>query len=532
MSSTARRDRPDASGAAPARSAAATRLARLGLLATVFVCAACALVYQLALVTLGSFLIGDTATQASIVIATMMFAMGVGALAAKPLQKRAASSFALIEILLALFGGLSVLVLYAAFAWLNIYTFAVVVFALLLGALIGAEIPLLMVLLQRIRRQSAGSAVADLNAADYVGALLGGMAFPFLLLPLFGQLRGVIVVGAVNAIAGLVLVYVLFRRDLGRRARWTLTPAAVAVAGLLLASYVYADRFEATAQQAMFAHPIIYTEQTSYQQIVMTQSVSPFTGDDVRLYLNGDLQFSSVDEYRYHEALVHPAMAGEIRDVLVLGGGDGLALREILRYPDVESATLVELDPAMTRLGQEHPKLTEMNRDAFDDPRVSVVNDDAFQWLGESEQSYDVIVVDMPDPDSTATAKLYSVEFYTLAAARLHDDGVMSVQSGSPFFAPKSFWCINQTLSEAEVHPRPYQVSVPSFGDWGFHLVAKDEAPQLRLNHPGSPRFLDQPTLDAAAVFPADRPQIEVPASTVLNPIIMDFARSEWRSGA
>ncbi|MGH8793840.1 MAG: polyamine aminopropyltransferase, partial [Stackebrandtia sp.] len=388
-------------------------------------------------------------------------------------------------------------------------------------------------LLQRIRKQSPGGAVADLSAADYIGALIGGLAFPFLLLPLFGQLRGVVVVGAVNAVAGLLLVFTVFRGDVGRRGRWTLIPSAIAVSALLVGCYAYADRFEASAQQALFAHPIVYQEHTDYQQIVMTESISPFGDDDLRLFLNGDLQFSSVDEYRYHESLVHPAMSGDRSDVLVLGGGDGLALREVLRYPDVDSATLVELDPAMTELGRTHPKLAELNENAFDDPRVDVVNADAFKWLEQQDAgAYDVIVVDMPDPDSTTTAKLYSVEFYGMAASVLADSGRMSIQSGSPYFAPKSFWCVNETVAEAGLEAVPYQASVPSFGDWGFHLAAKDAAPQLRIDAPTPPRYLDEATLAASSVFPADRAKLDVPASTVLDPVIMEYARSEWRSGA
>ena len=187
------------------------RFARAAVLLAVFVCAACGLVYELALVALGSYLIGDTVGQASIVLGVMVFAMGVGALAAKPLQSRAAAAFAVIELTLALLGGLSVLGLYAAFAWLDLYGPALVGTAFVLGLLIGAEIPLLMVMLQRIREQAAGSAVADLFAADYVGALLGGLAFPFLLIPVFGQLKGALLVGAVNAVAGLALVCTVFR---------------------------------------------------------------------------------------------------------------------------------------------------------------------------------------------------------------------------------------------------------------------------------------------------------------------------------
>lgn len=507
------------------------RGARLAVLLAVFVCAACGLVYELALVALGSYLIGDTVGQASIVLSLMVFAMGVGALAAKPLQRRAASAFAVVEIVLALLGGLSVLLLYAAFAWIGMYTQALIVMALLLGALIGAEIPLLMELLQRIRRQAAGSAVADLFAADYVGALIGGLAFPFLLLPVFGQIQGALVVGAVNAAAGLGLVLSVFRTWLSRTTRWVLSGGAVAVIAVLAVCYVYADSFEVTARQALYSDPVVQAERSQYQEIVLTEASSLSGRDDMRLFLNGDLQFSTVDEYRYHEALVHPAMSGPHKRVLILGGGDGLALREVLRYDDVEQADLVELDPTVVNMVRDTPKLRQLNNHSFTDDRVDVEFGDAFQWLRHNSQSYDTIIVDMPGPDSTSTAKLYSVEFYALAARTLTDDGSMVVQSGSPYFAPKSYWSIEASLRKAGLDTTPYHMPVPSFGQWGYHLAAKDSSPQVRLPESApSLRSLDQATLRAATVFPADRRRIaDVPASTLMHPRILDFAQQEWR---
>lgn len=506
-----------------------SRTARVALLLVAFVCAACGLVYELSLVTLGSYLIGDTAAQASITLSVMVFAMGIGALAAKPLRRRAATAFLCVELALALLGGLSVLMLYAAYAWLDIYTAALIVAATVLGILVGAEIPLLMELLQRIRRQEPGSAVADLFAADYVGALLGGLAFPFLLLPAFGQIRGSLIVGVVNAAAGAVLVFVLFRDQMGRPARWVLTTLTLLVALVLGGSYLYADRFEATAQQALFAHPIVRHEQTRYQSIVLTESLSPFATSDVRLYLNGDLQFSSVDEYRYHEALVHPTLAGPRRTVLVLGGGDGLALREILRYPDVESVTLVELDPDMIRLARTEPRLLALNGDAFADPRVDVVNADAFGWLRESPRQFDAVLIDLPDPDQTSIAKLYTKEFYAMAADVLAPGGTMSVQSGSPFFAPRSFWCIAATMRAGGLRILPYHVDVPSFGDWGFVLATRDVEPALRLDPPTPPRSIDAESLRAAAVFAPDRRDPGAPISTLMHPVIVDLELREWR---
>ncbi len=496
-----------------------------------FVCAACGLVYELALVALGSYLIGDTITQASIVLSLMVFAMGLGALAAKPLQRRAEAAFASVEILLALLGGLSVLLLYAAYAWLSLYIPVLVVIALALGLLIGAEIPLLMVLLQRIRRQDAGSAVADMFAADYVGALLGGLAFPFLLLPVFGQIRGALLVGALNAVVGLGLVLTVFRKRLGKKVRLLLAAGAVGVTVVLTLTFAYAGAFELTARQALYADPVVLSERTPYQEIVVTESSSLSGRTDTRLYLDGDLQFSSVDEYRYHEALVHPAMAGPHERVLILGGGDGLALREVLDYPDVERVTLVELDPAVVRLGRTDPRLTELNEDAFADPRVRVVTSDAFGWLRENGRQFDSIIVDMPDPDSTATAKLYSVEFYVLARHALAADGRIVVQSGSPYFAPRSYWSIESSLAEAGFDSVPYHVSVPSFGDWGFHLAAVGAAPELRLpDNAGDLRSLDAEALRAAGVFPADRRRMpNVPPSTLMHPRILEYAMEEWQ---
>ena len=508
------------------------RWARLAILVTVFVCAACGLVYELALVALGSYLIGDAIGQASIVLSVMVFAMGLGALVAKPLQRWPATSFAAIEVALALLGGLSVLGLYAAFAWLDLYIPALVTTALVLGLLIGAEIPLLMALLQRIRQQDAGHAVADMFAADYVGALLGGLAFPFLLLPLFGQVRGALLVGAVNALAGLGLVLVVFRRDLARRATVILTVLGVVSLAVLGGAYAFANQFEITARQALYQDPITHAVRSPYQEIVITESLSLSGRRDTRLFLNGDLQFSSVDEYRYHEALVHPAMAGDRDEVLVLGGGDGLAVREILRYDDVRRITLVDLDPEVIRLAREHPRLVDLNQGALNDPRVHVVTADAFTWLRDAEPGrYDVIVADLPDPDSTATAKLYSVEFYALTTRVLADGGRMVVQAGSPYFAPRSYWCIEATLRAAGYATTPYHVNVPTFGDWGFHLAALgDDAPVLRLpDNAGRLRFLTTESLRAAGVFPADRSRIEVPPSTLMNPRIVQYAVDEWR---
>ena len=503
---------------------------RIVLLA-VFVCAACGLVYELALITLGSYLTGSSIEQTSLVLGFVMAAMGVGALAVKPLLRWPVPAFAVVELSLGLVGAFSVPLLYAAFSWLNLYVPVLLVVATVIGALIGAEIPLLMELVQRVRRQDAAGAVADLSAADYLGALLGGLAFPFLLLPTFGLLRGALLVGAVNVLTAGLLTGWLFGRDLTRRGRVAVVVATGSALVVLAAAAAYAGQFEVTARQRLYRHPIVHAERSRYQEIVLTSARAGGWGDrDVRLYLDGDLQFSSLDEHRYHESLVHPAMAGSHRRVLVLGGGDGLALREVLRYPDVEEVTLVDLDPAVVDLARTDPWLSERNGGALEDDRVEVVAADAFSWArGHGGAPYDVVLVDLPDPDATETAKLYTVELYGMVGRLLTAEGRMAVQAGSPFFAPRSYWSIVESVEAAGLATTPYHVDVPSFGDWGFVLAGRGGRPPLALpDDAPALRFLTPAVLAASGTFAPDRLPDDVEASTLLDPVILRYQREEW----
>ena len=459
----------------PARLPVPCGLGRVLVLAVVFVCAACGLVYELELVALATYLVGDSVTQASVVLSVMVFAMGIGALLAKRLRCRAAVGFGAVEAGLALVGGTSAMALYAAFAWLGQSRSALIGFSLAIGVLIGAEVPLLMTLIQRVRRQDAGGAVADLFAADYVGALVGGLAFPFLLLPCLGQLTGALVTGGVNAVAGGALVLWLFRRDLTRRARWALLTANVMVLALLIAGAVLATPFERAARKAVYGSAARVAVQTGVQEVVMTGGTGAGaragrgrkgSGRPLALYLDGRLRVSADTEFRYHEALVHPAMAGGPHArVLVLGGGDGLAVREVLRYRSVRSVTVVELDPGLMRLARTDPGLSALNRHSLSDPRVRTVTADAFTWLrehggardGRAAPRYDVIVSDLPDPGITASTKLYSQEFYGLAVRVLAADGRLVVHAGPPVARRRSFWTVEATLRSVGLRTAPYR---------------------------------------------------------------------------
>lgn len=533
---------PDSVARLPVRPSAG----RFLILAVVFVCAACGLVYELELVALASYLIGDSVTQASVVLSLMVFAMGLGSLLAKRLRCRAAVGFGLVEAALALLGGLSALVLYATFAWMGESRYALIGFSLAIGVLIGAEIPLLMTLIQRVSRQDAGGTVADLFAADYVGALVGGLAFPFLLLPWFGQLTGALLTGAVNVVAGGALVLWVFGRDLTGRERGLLLLVNVLVLAVLATAAVLVDDFERAARRAVYGDGVRVAVQTDVQEVVLTGGAE----GPLDLYLDGRLRVSERDEYRYHEALVHPAMRGPHGRVLILGGGDGLAAREVLRYPDVRSVTLVELDPGVARLARTDPALAALNEHVYDDPRFRVEYADAFTWLrgrgsAAGSGAYDVVISDLPNPGITPSTKLYSEEFYGLASRVLAEDGRLAVHAGPPAIRPRTYWTVDATLRAAGFGTSPYTATgrAAGFGagpdrshdgknaggggdegagartDWGFVLAAVGRPPAVGLA-PDVPRLrsLAPPVLEAGIVR-AERTRLrDLPPSTLVHP--------------
>ncbi|QEV19230.1 polyamine aminopropyltransferase [Streptomyces alboniger] len=476
------------------------RAGRFLVLAGVFVCAACGLVYELELVALAAYLIGDSVTQASVVLSVMVFAMGIGSLLAKRLRRRAALWFGVVEAALALVGGCSAMALYAAFAWTGDQgevwaggsRYLLVAFSLAIGVLIGAEVPLLMVLIQRIRRQDAGGAVADLFAADYVGALVGGLAFPFLLLPMFGQLTGALFTGAVNALAGGALVLGLFGRDLSARGRWVLVGANITVLAVLASAAVLVDDFERAARRAVYGADVRVAVQTDVQEVVLTGG----RRRSLDLFLDGRLRISGRDEHRYHRGLVRPAMRGPHARVLVLGGGDGLAAREVLRHPGVRRVDVVELDAGVVGLARHDPALSELNGHAYRDRRVRVVHAEAFHWLRSARERYDVVISDLPDPGITASAKLYSQEFYGLATRVLAPGGRLAVHAGPVSVRPRAFWTVEVTLRAAGLKTVPYRVGGRRSGfaagpdrtsqgaraprDWGFVLASRTRPVLLR----------------------------------------------------
>ncbi|MFF3978692.1 polyamine aminopropyltransferase [Streptomyces sp. NPDC055808] len=515
------------------------RSGRFLVLAVVFICAACGLVYELELVALASYLIGDSVTQASVVLSVMVFAMGVGSLLAKRLRCRAAVGFGLIEAALALVGGCSAIALYATFAWFGGSRYALVAFSLAIGMLIGAEIPLLMTLIQRVSRRAAGDVsgtVADLFAADYVGALVGGLAFPFLLLPQLGQLTSALLTGAVNALAGGSLVLLLFGRDLSPRARWVLIGANAVVLAVLALTTAMVDDFEQAARRAVYGGQVRVAVQTRVQEVVLTGR----GGAPLDLFLDGRLRINGRDESRYRAALVAPALdAGPHGRVLILGGGDGLAAREVLRRPGVRSVTLVELDPGLVQLARRDPQLAALNAHAYRDPRLRPVIADAFGWLrgdGYASGPYDVIVSDLPDPGITASTKLYSQEFYGLASRLLAPGGRLVVHAGPVAGRSRTFWTVAATVRAAGLTTVEYRATGSGAGftagpdrasdsakaprDWGFVLAARPAPHPFTTGAAGARSGLRLPL--GSEPLPRPRDAAAVPPSTLVHPRYAD----------
>jgi spermidine synthase len=487
----------------------------------VLIIAACGLIYELLAGTIASYVLGDSVTQFSFVIGLYLSALGVGAWLSRFLDRDLAARFVDVELAVALIGGLSAPLLflgYARLSWFSLFLYLVV---FTIGVLVGLELPILMRILNE--QLEFKELVSRVLSFDYIGSLVAAVLFPMFLVPRLGLVRTSIVFGLLNAAVGLYGTWLM--RPLIKNVLLLRVRAALVIV-LLLVGFAQANFLTSMAEEELFVDEIVFSANTKYQRIVVTRGRAGF-----QLFLNGNLQFSSADEYRYHEALVHPAFAAAAhapRRVAILGGGDGLALREVLKHPGVESVTLIDLDPKMTGLAHAFPPLGELNRHAFSDPRVTVINDDAMRWIEHDRTLFDAVIVDFPDPNSFALGKLYTTRFYRMLRARLAPGAAVTVQCTSPLFARKSYWCVIRTMEAAGFHVRPYQTTVPSFGVWGFALARVDPFPiPSRVDVPV--RFLDVPTLNAMFVFSPDMGPLPVEINRLDNQMLVRYYEDEWR---
>lgn len=500
----------------------------LVLLASVFVVAACGLIYELAAGTLASYLLGDSVLQFSTIIGTYLFAMGIGSWLSRFLDHQLPAHFLRIELLVGGIGGL----MPAALFLLSAYApapFRFVLYGMVwgVGVLVGLEIPLVMRLLTR--QYALKELVSQVLTFDYLGALAVAIAFPLLLVPYLGLIRTGLLFGLLNTAVAVLALWLYRGQLLHLRAH---SAAAAGTALVLLGAFAGADRITSWAEDRFYADHVIYAASTPYQRIIITQGHAG-RDDSVRLFLNGNLQFYAHDEYCYHESLVHPAMAGfgAPRRVLILGGGDGMAAREVLKYPSVQSVTEVELDPNMTRLFSQQPLLRRLNQDSLLSPRVKVINQDAFRWLQQQADAqaepYDVIVIDFPDPSNFSIGKLYTTSFYALVDRNLSASGYAVVQTTSPLIARKSFWTVAATLEAVGLRTAPYHAHVPSFGEWGF-IIGGHRPYRFPDTLPAGLRFLSAPTLPLLFDFPLDMARVPAEPNRLSNQVLVQTFDAEW----
>ena len=494
------------------------------LIISVFIVASCGLAYELIMAALASYLLGDSILQFSSIIGLYLFAMGIGAHLTRYIKDEdALARFIEIELLVGIVGGLSALALFVAFGLAAApFRSLLYAFVLITGIIVGMEIPLVMRVLHR-EQAAFADLVARVLTFDYLGALAVSLLFPLVLAPRLGMARSALLFGLLNAAVALLTARI-FRAQLPRYA--ALRRRALLVLAALAAAFIYADRITFHAEQSYFGDPIVYERHTPYQRLVITR-----WKDDTRLYLNGNLQFSSRDEARYHEALVLPAMqmAARAERVLILGGGDGLAAREVLKYPQVQSLTLVDLDAEMTQTFATSATLTALNGGALTHPKTRVINADAAQWLEESSELFDVILIDLPDPSNFSLGKLYSVPMYRQVARHLTDGGLIVVQSTSPYFAPHAYWSVVATLEAAGLATAPYHVYVPSFGEWGFVLAGKGAAFPVPERFDVPTRYLTAATAAEMFRFPPDMARRDVEPNYLNTQILVHYFEEDWR---
>ena len=494
------------------------------LILSVFVVASCGLAYELIAGALSSYLLGDSILQFSTIIGCYLFAMGVGAHFSRFVKDEdVLARFVDIELAVGLIGGISAASLFLTFSWMAApFRTLLYVMVFLIGALVGMEVPLVMRALNA-RQTEFNELVSRVLTFDYLGALAVSLLFPLVLAPYLGLVRTGFLFGMLNVGVALWTI-TTFSTELKNVAGRMLRASGVMV--VLVLGFAMADKMTYWGEHGLFGDEIVFSTTTPYQRLVITR-----WKDDLRLYINGNLQFSSRDEYRYHEALVHPVLQPLpwARRVLVLGGGDGLALREILRYPNIEQVTLVDLDPAMTGAFTKREELVKLNGGSFSDKRVRVINADAAIWLQHNDEMFDAAIIDFPDPSSFALGKLYSVPFYGMVKRHLAANGLMVVQSTSPFFAPHAYWTIDATLREVGLRTFPYHAYVPSFGEWGFILASPQADYKPPQNYRLPMRYLNADTTREMFIFPPDmKPMTMAPNMLNTQSLVREFEQ-DWR---
>jgi spermidine synthase len=495
------------------------------LLGATFFIAVSGLVYELIAGAASSYLLGDSVYHFSLVIGLFMTAMGIGAYLSRFVGSPE-RGFVISQIILGLIGGFSAPILFAAFALLENYSAFLYLICLSVGVLIGVEIPLIIRILEG--RDALKVTISNVLTADYIGALAAALLFPLILVPHLGLMGASLLFGGLNLVVAAMAAW-LFRAHL----RW---PVYLCLIGALIAvavGFMRSEQMLTTMERNLYANEIVLAKQSAYQRIVVTRD-----GGRTQLFLNGSIQFDSLDEYRYHESLVHPVMvrAPRLENVIIFGGGDGMAAREVLRYAEVKEITLVDLDPEVTSLFRDDAQLAALNNRALSDPRVTIVNADAWEYIKGGAGRYDVAILDLPDPKDLAVSKLYSRAFYADLVNVLGAGGLLVTQATSPVYARRAYWTIAATLEATEdryaenatLQTLPYHAYVPSFGEWGFIMAGGRLAQEPIRDLPDGLTYFAEGEPDGLFSFPPDMARETLDPNTLFDHPLPRLYQEGW----
>lgn len=473
---------------------------------------------------------GDSIVQFSLIIGFYLASMGIGAFLSRFItSSEVLFGFIGIEMLLGVIGAFSVPMCYLFFALSDSsgYQFFVLSLVTIIGTLTGFEIPLLTRILEN--KNTFEKNISDILTFDYLGALGATLLFPFFLLPFLGLYRSSLLFGLINLLVAFITIQ-LFKDQIQikQRSRFLFNFGTICLAVIIGFMMIQTNNHLEQWNESIYKYPIIHSENSQYQKIDIAKNNSEF-----RLYLNSAIQFSSRDEYRYHEALIHVPLSQieAAKEVLVLGGGEGLAIREVLKYQEIENIDVVDIDPAITKLSKENELISRLNENALEDPRVNIIHQDAFTFLKEGRSQYDAIIIDLPDPSNESLARLYSDAFYKLCLTRLHSDGVLATQATSPHLSTKAFWCINETLRHAGFnYSYPYNVYIPSFGNWGFIMAKQFPKFKNSLRPNIDYKYLENENFEHLFYFEKDVRIKDVGINRLDKPILLEYYLDHWKS--
>ena len=430
------------------------------------------IVAEYILSTLATYFLGNSVLQWTMILSIMLFSMGLGSRISRSFEKDLLRKFILIEFTLSILSAFVSVIAYSASAYYGHPGVPIYLMSVVIGLLIGMEIPIVIRLNDQFEALRVN--VSAVMENDYYGSLLGGVFFAFVGLPYLGLTYTPFILGSINFLVACSLFFVL-KSALGSGEKRQLTGLTLAVFLLISTGFLFADDIVRHGEEKRYKDEIVFVEQTKYQKIVITQNQDGFW-----LFINGNQQLSSIDEVMYHEPLVHPVMrlSKNPANVLVMGGGDGGAVREILKYEQVKTITLVDLDPVMTKLGQEYKLLLDMNQNSLNHEKVTIINADGYNYLEDNKAYFDIIIIDLPDPKTVELGRLYSYEFYKMCEKRLRPNGLIITQAGSPYYAAEAFHCIEKTLQAAGFNTVPMHNQIITLGEWGWLMGSKKGSKQ------------------------------------------------------